>query len=88
MERKYYDIFINNTTRYRLFDEKLDERELLWHQDEKDRHIEVFESNGWKIQFDDELPFDMERGMSIQIENHRYHRVIKGKGDLILKIKE
>jgi hypothetical protein len=87
-DKCYYDLKINDTTRYRLFDKGTDERELLWHQDERDREICVMEGGGWSFQFDDQLPITLENGMVIQITNHRYHRIIKGKGDLIIKIKE
>ena len=39
MNEKYLDVFINDTKRYRLFKGDVDERELLWHQDEWDREI-------------------------------------------------
>ena len=34
MDEKYIDVFISDTKRYRLFKGDVDERELLWHQDE------------------------------------------------------
>jgi hypothetical protein len=42
--------------------------------------------NGWKFQFENELPWDLEPNMSICILRHEWHRVIKGTGILKLKI--
>jgi hypothetical protein len=88
INEKYYDIFLNNTKRYRVFKEEVDERELMWHQDEWDRKILVLGGKDWKIQFDDELPLELKEGSEIQIENHKFHRVIKGNGNLIIRIIE
>jgi hypothetical protein len=88
MDGKYLDVFINDTKRYRLFKGDIDERELLWHQDEWDREILVLGGKDWKIQLDDELPIDLIEGKRIEIKNHKFHRVIKGKGNLIIRIKE
>ncbi len=88
IDGKYYDIFLSNTKRYRVFKEEVDDRELMWHQDEWDRKILVLGGKGWKIQFDDELPLELKEGNEIQIENHKFHRVIKGNGNLIIRIIE
>jgi hypothetical protein len=88
MDEKYIDVFISDTKRYRLFKGDVDERELLWHQDEWDREILVLGGKDWKIQLDDELPIDLIEGNRIQIKNHKFHRVIKGKGNLIIRIIE
>ena len=88
MDEKYIDVFISDTKRYRLFKGDVNERELLWHQDEWDREILVLGGKDWKIQLDDELPIDLIEGKRIQIKNHKFHRVIKGKGNLIIRIIE
>jgi hypothetical protein len=75
-------------SRVRTFFESVDDDELVWHRDRKDRHVFVRESNGWYIQFDDELPFLLEKGKTYFIEAMRYHRVIKGKGNLVIEIRE
>lgn len=74
--------------RKRTFFEAVDDDELVWHRDRKDRHVKVLESNGWYLQFDDELPFTLEEGKTYFIEAMRYHRVIKGKGNLVIEIRE
>ena len=62
----------------------VDEMDLIWHADKENRIITVLEGNGWKFQFDEELPIKMRKGKSISILKGRLHRVIKGNG--ILKI--
>ena len=68
----------------REFSADVDEMELIWHEDKEDRIVSVVEGNGWKFQFDEELPIKMRKGKSISILKGRLHRVIKGNG--ILKI--
>lgn len=88
MEERYIDVIISDKTKYRVFKESIDSRELLWHHDKKDRTIRIFSGVDWKLQMDDELPMPLEEGKDYRIPNHIYHRVIKGKGDLIIRITE
>ena len=88
MEKKYTDVIIDDKTRYRIFNEDVDDRELLWHQDKKDRVVRVLGGKDWAIQFDNELPTVLEEGKEYKISNHTFHRIIKGKGDLVVKITE
>ena len=48
----------------------------------------VKESKGWQFQYDNELPFELEQGKTYFVEAMRYHRVIKGKGNLVIEIRE
>ena len=75
---------IDNYNFIRTFSADVDEMELIWHEDRENRIITVLEGNGWKFQFDEELPIKMRKGKSISILKGRLHRVIKGNG--ILKI--
>ena len=68
----------------RTFPADVDEMDLIWHADKENLIITVLEGNGWKFQFDEELPVEMTEGKSISILKGRLHRVIKGNG--ILKI--
>ena len=68
----------------RTFSAGVDEMDLIWHADKENRIITVLEGNGWKFQFDEELPIKMRKGKTISILKGRLHRVIKGNG--ILKI--
>lgn len=85
--KPYTDLEITKEYILREFDDNIDPIELLWHRDDEDRLVEVVEpGQNWKIQFDNELPWDLEPEMSICILRHEWHRVIKGTGKLILKI--
>ena len=70
----------------REFSADVDEMELIWHEDREDRIISVVEGNGWKFQFDEELPIEMKDGIDITIPKGVIHRVIKGKGPLKIKV--
>ena len=72
----------------RTFDEDVAEEEMVWHRDKRERSIHVLEGKGWKIQFDNELPTELEKGKYYVIPEMDYHRVIKGEGSLILEIEE
>ena len=88
MQEKYYDVNLTANKKYRLFKEEVDAEELMWHQDEWDREILVLDGKNWKIQFDNELPIVLEVGKVIDIQNHKYHRIIKGNGNLVIRIIE
>ena len=70
----------------REFSADVDEMELIWHEDREDRIVSVVEGNGWKFQFDEQLPFEMIDGIDIVIPKGVIHRVIKGKGPLKIKV--
>ena len=70
----------------RTFPADVDEMDLIWHADKENRIITVLEGNGWKFQFDEELPIEMTKGLSISIFEGRLHRVIKGNGPLKIKL--
>ena len=70
----------------RTFSQDVDNDELVWHRDREDREVEVVGETNWMFQFDNELPFIMEEKFIIPMGV--YHRVIKGDGELKLKIKK
>ena len=72
----------------REFSADVDEMELIWHEDREDRIVSVVEGNGWKFQFDEELPIEMTDGLSISILKGRIHRVIKGNGPLKINLQK
>ena len=72
----------------RTFPADVDEMDLIWHADKENRIITVLEGNGWKFQFDEELPIEMTKGLSISIFEGRLHRVIKGNGPLKIKLQK
>ena len=70
----------------RTFPEDVDEMDLIWHTDKENRVVNVLEGNGWKFQFDEELPFEMVDGLNISIFEGRIHRIIKGQGPLKIEL--
>jgi len=77
-----------NGIKTRLFKENVNNNELKWHFDDEDRIVKIVKSNGWQLQFDNKLPENLKEGQEIFIPKGVYHRVIKGKGDFVVKIKE
>jgi hypothetical protein len=76
-----------NNQYIREFDENIPTHELEWHLDREDRLVEVIENNGnWMLQLDNSLPVSLDKNIFIPKET--YHRVIKGSGKLIVKIKK
>lgn len=75
-----------DSSNIRIFSEDVDPMSLIWHEDQEDRIIEVIESNGWKFQFDEEIPFELKENSSFDIPRGYLHRVIKGNGSLTIKI--
>lgn len=70
----------------RTFYQDVHSENLVWHRDREDRIVEpVFETD-WMLQLDDELPKKIEGQMFIPVGV--YHRLIKGTGDLKIKIKK
>lgn len=87
MEKPYTDLEIGTGYVIREFDQDIDPIELLWHRDDEQRLVEVLECGpGWQFQMEDSLPWDLEPNTSIFILRHQWHRVIKGQGNLLLKI--
>jgi len=72
----------------REFRENVDSEKLIWHQDREDRVIRVLESNGWKLQLDDQLPVLLKEGSTYSIPAYVYHRVIKGSGRLLIEVEK
>lgn len=74
--------------RIRTFPDTVWEEDLVWHRDRNDRHIFIISGEGWKLQFDNELPFELLRWNTYFIPKNTFHRVIKGTGDLVIDITE
>tara|TARA_R110000823_G_scaffold260000_3_gene380973 strand:+ start:356 stop:634 length:279 start_codon:yes stop_codon:yes gene_type:complete len=70
----------------RYFDHNILSEELIWHQDQEDRTIEIIQSNDWYFQRDEEVPFKLVEGMKFSIKKLDYHRLLRGKDDLIIKV--
>jgi hypothetical protein len=72
----------------RTFSSVLNETELKWHFDEEDRVVICEHDTDWMFQMDDELPIQIKKNTPIFIHEGTYHRIIKGTGDLIVKVKK
>lgn len=72
----------------RSFSSQLNETELKWHFDMEDRIVVCTEETDWMFQMDNELPIKINRNTPIFIPEGQYHRIIKGTGDLTLKVKK
>ena len=75
---------ISDNTFIREFSQDTDSGELVWHRDREDRIIESIDDTDWLVQLDDELPKKIEG--KILIPMGIYHRLIKGTGDLKVKV--
>jgi len=84
----FSDSFVSENRFKRVFDEQVDDGKLIWHKDKKDRVIYVIESNSWKIQYDNQLPIDLVNGNTYYVKKENYHRVHKGKGNLVIEIQQ
>ena len=72
----------------RTFSSEVDEDELKWHYDLKDRKVQVIRGNNWELQMDNEIPQKLTPLKEYFIPKGVYHRVIKGQGDLVVLIEE
>lgn len=77
---------VSENTFIRTFYQDVNSGELSWHRDREDRIIESIEKTDWKFQIDNELPFTIEG--RILIPKGVYHRLIKGTGDLKIKLEK
>lgn len=84
----YIDSELSQNEFIRTFNYNTDSDELIWHRDKRDRQIEVIQSSGWKLLVDGCYPEFLRDGEVWFIQAEKYHRLQKGEGDLILKIKE
>jgi quercetin dioxygenase-like cupin family protein len=82
----YTNTPITQTSVIREFSSEVDPMELVWHQDEEDRTIEILEGEDWQLQRDNELPLALQKGDSIFIPMGQIHRVIKGNTNLKIQI--
>jgi hypothetical protein len=82
--KPYKDLEITDSYIVREFSKNIDPIELLWHRDDEDRTVEILGETNWKLQLDNELPTSINK--PIFIPRHKWHRVIKGDGNLKLII--
>ena len=73
-----------NLGKNRLFPKWIRWSELKWHMDDEDRIVEATHKTDWMLQLENKLPVSLDK--PIFIEKHQWHRLIKGKGHLTVKI--
>jgi hypothetical protein len=88
MSQKPYVEERNDNIIRRTFSESADEHELTWHRDREDRIVIPINENDWLVQFDNELPRKLNVDEEFFIPKNTFHRVIKGKSDLVVEIIE
>ena len=75
---------LNDNLYLREFEESVAIDDLEWHRDREDRIVEIVGDTDWQLQMDNELPKKMTDKLFIPKET--WHRVIKGTGELKVKI--
>ena len=70
----------------RTFSGAVDEHELQWHWDEQDREACATHATDWQLQLDNELPQPMPEDVWFFIPAGVWHRIIKGTGDLTVRV--
>jgi hypothetical protein len=68
----------------RVFNHDVEFSDLVWHRDREDRIVESIDPTDWMVQIDNELPTSLNR--EVFIPKGVWHRVIKGTGDLKIKL--
>lgn len=87
MDFPFEQVEIGNK-KIRTFSPDVDDDELKWHQDLNDRKVTIIEGNDWLYQSENELPIKLENSKEIFIPKLVWHRVMKGKGKLVVEIEE
>ena len=87
--KPYIDYELLNGDKLRAFSEETSSNDYVWHRDREDRIIYVEDCGDlWFFQEDNKEPFEIKKGDTIKIEKMVYHRLIKGDGKLVIRIKE
>lgn len=69
----------------REFSDQTPNFEFVWHRDREDRVVEALHTTDWLFQLDNEIPQRLTEN-KLFIPKETYHRLIKGTGDLVVKI--
>ena len=85
VELPFADEYIQEGIEREFFVDR-DDAEYVWHKDHENRGIEILEGEGWRIQFEDCLPYLLKPGMIFDVPKGHYHRVIKGVNTLKCRI--
>ena len=77
---------IKDGKKIRTFLENISSEELKWRFDNEDRIIRPLNETNWQYQSDNQLPILLENNKTIYIPKGKYHRLIKGSGELKVEI--
>lgn len=89
MIQPYIDEKISDGKWIRTFDPSVSEsEEYVWHRDYEDRVFTVIDGEGWQFQFDNELPFFINKRDRIHVPKMAYHRIIPSNSKLRIQIDE
>ena len=77
----------SNNELIRIFEDNVLSEELTWHRDLEDREVTIIKSEGWKYQADNQLPIELKPSDQIMIPKMMWHRIMRGNGPLVIKIK-
>lgn len=80
----YIDHEVTDEHIIREFTENVDPRELMWHRDDEERFFVSLHETDWKFQLENKLPINITE--ATRIPRHEWHRLIKGTGNLKVKI--
>ena len=69
----------------RQFSDKTPSFEFVWHRDKEDRWVECTHDTDWLFQLDNDVPQRLTEN-KLFIPKETYHRLIKGTGELVVKI--
>jgi len=86
MQLPFIEEQIGDNLFIRTFKQETDSGEMRWHRDYEDRIIEPIEENNWGFQMDNQLPIPISG--KIYIPKGVYHRLIKGDGDLKIRLQK
>lgn len=84
MELPFSEKRLDSNVFIRTFSKNLESHELKWHKDREDRTVTPLNENDWLFQRDNQLPQPIKG--EIKIKANEWHRIIKGTGDLKVKI--
>lgn len=72
----------------RTFPKDSSQDEMVWHRDREHRLVIPLNDTDWCYQQDNELPVPLKKGKLQFIPRNVYHRLLVGKKDLVVEIRE
>ena len=84
MELPFKETQLSDDHVIRTFKADVESNDLAWHLDREDRLVQSVGKTNWKLQLENQLPTDLDQPILIRLDT--WHRLIKGEGDLTIKI--